>query len=99
MAFKSIQPTGQKVLVLQLEKKEEKIDSIIVPETANADLREGIVAEVGEAVKHLYKVNDTVIYPAGAGVGQFYQGKPHLWLDGGDDKTLSNIWGIVTKAD
>lgn len=99
MGLKLIQPTGQKVIVLPLEKKEEKLDSLIIPETANSDLREGIVVEVGEAVTNQYKKGDTVLYPSGAGVGQYYKGKPHIWLDGGDDKTLSNIWGIVTRED
>jgi co-chaperonin GroES (HSP10) len=97
MGQKIIEPMGCKVIVFPIERKEEKIDSIIIPETANADLLEGEVVEVGVGVKHLYKAGDKVLFPKGAGVGQFYKGKPHVWLDGGDDKTLSQIWGVITR--
>lgn len=97
MAYKTIEPMGSKLIVFPLERKEEKVDSIIIPETANADLLTGEVIEVGAAVKHLYKKGDKVLFPKGAGVGMLYFGKPHVWLDGGDEKTLSQIWGIVNK--
>ena len=98
MALKRIQPVGQKLLVSPLKKVEEKLDSnIVIAETVNADLTEGIVEEIGDAVQHLYKKGDKVLFPTGAGQGQFLNGKHYLWLDGGDDKTLSNIWGIVVK--
>jgi co-chaperonin GroES (HSP10) len=97
MAYKKIQPTGQKLIVLPLEKKEEKVDSLYIPETANASLSEGVVVEVGDAVSGLYKKGDKIIFPSGAGVGMMYEGKPHLWLDGGDSKTLSQVWGIIGK--
>lgn len=97
MAYKIVAPTGQKIIALPIESKEEKVDSLWIPETANANLSIAKIIAVGEAVAHLYKAGDEVIYPSGAGQGYFYQGKPHIWLDGGDEKNISNIWGIVTK--
>ena len=97
MAYKIVAPTGQKLLVLPLDKKEEKLGSLIIPETANAKLQEGIVEAVGEAVSHLYKQGDKILFTENSGVGYIYKGKAHLWLDGGDEKTQTQIWGIVTK--
>lgn len=100
MPLKNIQPVGQKVLVLPLKKQEEKVNEtseIILAETVNANLSEGIVEAVGESVSKIYKKGDKVLFPSGAGAGQFLNGKHYLWLDGGDDKVLSNIWGIVEK--
>lgn len=93
---KVITPTGQKILALPLQAKEEKVESIILPETANANLSTAEIVAVGSSVADVYKVGDKILYASGAGVGQFYNGKPHIWLDGGDDKVLSNIWGILS---
>lgn len=94
MAQKSIQPIGNKLIVLPIDRKEEvNSKGIIIPETANANLTEGVVVEVADelANKNLAKVGDTVIYSSGSGVGCFYKGKPHVWL------TINDVWGFVTK--
>jgi co-chaperonin GroES (HSP10) len=89
MAIKSVQPIGNKFIVLPSEKKEEVSGSIIVPETANANLSEGVVVEATVEFEHLVKKGDRVVFSTGSGVGYFYQGKPHIILQ------INEIWGIV----
>lgn len=93
MAQKIIQPIGNKLLVLPSEAKEQKSETsnIIIPETANANLTEGVVIEASKEIEHLIKVGDTVVFSSGSGVGYFYKGKPSLWLQ------IHEIWGNVTK--
>lgn len=86
---KKVQPIGNKLIVLPLERKEEKIDSIIIPETANADLIEGKVIEAAKEFEHLLKPGDVVVFSKGSGVGQFYNGKPHIWL------RVDEVWATV----
>lgn len=94
MSTKKVQPIGNKLIVLPLERKEEKIDSIVIPGTANADLLDGKVIEAAKEFEHLVKVGDTVVFSANTGVGQFYNGKPCVWL------RIDEIWGVheTTKA-
>jgi co-chaperonin GroES (HSP10) len=90
---KRIQPIGNKLIVLPSEKKEETLASgIIVAETANANLLEGKVLEAAKEFEHLVKQGDTVIFSSGSGVGQFYNGKPVIWLQ------IGEIWGTIEKA-
>jgi co-chaperonin GroES (HSP10) len=91
---KTIQPIGPRLIVLPIEKKEEKVEgsTIIIPETANANLSSGVVVAAAKEFEHLIKVGDEVIFSTGTGVGTFYQGKPHLFL------TVSEIWGITSSA-
>jgi co-chaperonin GroES (HSP10) len=93
MAYKKIEPMGGKMLVHPLAKKEEKVDSIYIPETANAALSEGVVVDVSEKIAEVVQTGDKIIYSTGAGVGFMYKGKPHVWLEIGD------LWGKVTKED
>ncbi len=87
-------PAGTKLLVKPLPKKEEKLDSsIIIPESANADLREGEVVAISNEISHLFKIGDIVLYPNRKGVGFVYNQIPHLWLD--SNPTKEEIWGIV----
>lgn len=87
---------GGRVIVKPLKKQEETIEGIIIPRTANADLMEGLVVMVDGAVKYVnssdgqikcIEVGHIVIYPADAGVGQFVNNEPHLWLE------AYHIWG------
>lgn len=92
MGYKSYQPLGDKYIVLPLPKQEEKINSIILPETTNADLSSAKVVEAPKEFEQHVKVGDEIIYSSGAGVGMLYQGKPHLVLN------LRDIWGVVKES-
>jgi co-chaperonin GroES (HSP10) len=83
-------PLADKLIVLPRKKAEIKLDSLFIPETANADLSEGEIVSVSEKFKEFFKVGDVVLYPSGAGTGALYKGKPHLWL------TVSDLWGKET---
>jgi co-chaperonin GroES (HSP10) len=93
MAHKRIQPLGNKLIVDQVKKEVEKVDSIYIPETANANLQEGKVVEVSKEIEHLVKKGDTVIYSSGAGSGIFYKGKPHLVLQ------VHEVWGVMEREE
>lgn len=88
-----IQPVGSKLLILPLPKKEYKLESIVIAATANGELSEGQVVEVSETLKEVYPIGCKVLYPESVGIGQIYNGKPHLWLD----SSLDQVWGIVTE--
>ena len=79
------------MLLLPLKKKEESLENgLIVPESANADLSIGKVVEVPDSMSGLYKENDVILFPSKSGVGQMYNGKPHLWIN-----AETEIWGIL----
>lgn len=86
-----IKPEGRKLLVLPLESKEENIGGIIIPESvATADLKRAEVVEVSDELSNKYKQGDIVLYPSRCGLGQIYNGKPHLWLR----EEQQEIWGV-----
>lgn len=89
-----IQPVGTKLIVEPLPKKEEKINSIVIAENANAELREGKVIAVSKAISKLYNVGDIILYPERKGVGQPINGKFYLWLD--SDINKEEVWGTLT---
>ena len=91
-------PLGDKILVSVIDKQEEKIGSVIVPGTANAELRLGKVEAVSPQLKDVYNVGDVVLFPKGCGVGQYVDGKPHLWLRAMPMTTDTEVWGIEEKA-
>jgi len=87
-------PVNDKIIVSLIDKKEEKIGSMVIPGTVNAELLLGKAVAVSPHIidpvtkEPVYKVGDVVIYPKGCGVGQLINGKPHLWLRNDE------IWGI-----
>lgn len=83
-----IQPLNDQLIVKPLKKEEEIIRGIIIPETTNANLSEGIVVHVSHDVTGV-KVGDKVVFPSGCGQGQILNQEPHLWLK------LTELWGIV----
>ena len=92
----NIIPSGNKLIAFPLEKKEEKLESgIYVPETANADLREGEVVCVSPDLKGIFSVGDIVLYPNRKGVSQLFNGVPHIWLDATPEK--EEVWGTIKK--
>lgn len=75
---------GGRIIVKVLPSKEEQIESIIIPKTANASLQEGLVVKADPDISKYIKEGNIVIYPAGAGVGQYIGNDAHLWLEGRD---------------
>lgn len=75
---------GGRIIVKVLPSKEEKIDSIVIPASANANLQEGLVIKADPDISKYIKEGNIVVYPSGAGVGQFIGNDPCLWLEGRD---------------
>lgn len=86
---------GGRIIVKPLEAKEEVSEGIIIPATANANLMEGLVIQADPDIAAYIKKGNIVIFPAGSGVGQFINNKPHLWLG------ASEIWATfeINKED
>ncbi len=86
-----IQPEGNRLIVSPYKRKEEKLKSLVIPSTANADLMVGEVIVAGKDTH--YNPSDIVTFPAKAGLGQFISGNPCLWL------TDTEIWGVWSKEE
>ena len=83
-----IKPIGNKLLVKPLIRKDEKVNSIVIPGVANSELSRASVAAISQDLEKVYSISDTILYPSKAGVGQLISGEPHIWLRGDE------IWGI-----
>lgn len=83
-----IQPLNDLIIVKPLKKEEDKIRGIIIPQTANANLSEGIVIYVSHDISGVER-GDKVIFPSGCGQGQILNQEPHIWLN------VTELWGIV----
>lgn len=83
-------PVGDKILVKQIEKKEEVLPSgIIEAASANAELSEGQVASVSANLTDIFREGDTVLYPSRSGVGQLIGGVAYKWL------RIDEVWGVI----
>jgi co-chaperonin GroES (HSP10) len=74
------------MIVKVLKSEEYSIDSIVVPKTANSSLTEGLVLKVDPVIEKMVAVGNIVIFPTGAGVGQYIGNDACLWL------TVNEIW-------
>lgn len=89
-----IQPQGRKLLVLPIQSKEEKVGSIVIPDSvATADLSEGEVIEVSPELEEKYPIGTKILYPSSAGLGQIYNGVPHKWLR----ENLEEVWAKIVE--
>lgn len=89
-----IKPSGLKLIVKVQPKREYKLESnIVIPESGNGELSEGIVVEASEKLSDIYPIGSTVIFPSESGIGQLYgePTTPHLWLD----VEAGQVWGQV----
>lgn len=75
------------MIVKVLKSEEQQIESIIVPKTANSELSEGLVLKVDPVIEKLVKIGNIVVFPTGAGVGQYIGNDPCLWLE------VNSVWG------
>lgn len=78
---------GGRIIVKVLKSKEDKIESIIIPLTANSDLTEGLVVKADPDIEKYIKVGNIVVFPTGSGVGQYIGNDAHLWLN------ANEVWG------
>ena len=92
-----ITPLGANILVLPKEDESNyKTESGI--EIVNNTLEQGTVVEVSEEFKHIYKVGETVIFSKGSGVGQMYNTKSHIWLNG-NPHPIGDIKAKITVSE
>lgn len=92
MADFKLVPQGTKILVLPLETENKVSDGGL--EIVNTELGEAKVVAVSKELGDVYKVGDTILYPKTTGVSQFYNHKPHLWIDG-KGAPQGDVWAIV----
>lgn len=88
-----IQPEGDKIIIAPLPRNEEKVGSIVIPGSANADISYGKVVAIGNEITNKGNIGDVVIYATKAGIGHLINGEPHLWI------SLQNVWGWYTEKD
>ncbi len=81
----NVQPLDDRVLVEPIE-EEEKVGSIVIPDTAKEKPNMGKVIAVGtdEEIKELIKVGDKVLFGKYAGEEIKIQGVKHLLVSRGD---------------
>lgn len=82
---------GNWLIVKPLQKEEEIIGGLIIPETANADLNKGLVLMVSDNIKNIVSKGETVVYPSKAGLGQIVNGEPYLWLE------AHQVWAVFSE--
>ena len=90
---KKLIAVGSKLLVLPKETETFKTESGLV--VADSELGEFEIVEVGSDVKDVYSVGDTILCPKAAGVSQFYNHKPYLWVNGQSASIGGDVWAIV----
>jgi co-chaperonin GroES (HSP10) len=78
---------NSRLIVEPLQREDQKVGEIFIPGSANAELSEGKVVLVDNAIS--IKVGEVVLYPTGSGVGQVFNNKPCVWL------SINDIWAII----
>ncbi len=79
-------PLDDRVLVKPLEEQEEKVGSIIVPDTAKEKPLFGVVEEIGndEEIQKLFKKGDKIAYTKYGGQEIKINGEDYLVVSRGD---------------
>jgi co-chaperonin GroES (HSP10) len=70
---------NDRLLVLPYPKEEETLESGVIVAESVGQLLKAKVILVSDQVKSINQ-DEVVIFPEGAGIGQYYDGKYHLWL-------------------
>jgi co-chaperonin GroES (HSP10) len=86
-------PVGNKILIEELSKEEEKSEGGI--DLVNSALSEGRVVAVSSQLNGVYNVGDIVLFPAKKGTEEPFMGKLYKWLDA--EPSFGEIWGIRNK--
>ncbi|MBE0643973.1 MAG: co-chaperone GroES [Bacteroidetes bacterium] len=82
----NIQPIDDRLLIERVEQGEEKVGSIIIPDTAKEKPQMGVVSAVGtdETMQETFKVGDTVLFAKFAGDELKHDGREYLILSRSD---------------
>jgi len=82
----NIKPMDDRVLIEQVEEEEQKVGTIIIPDTAKEKPRMGKVVAVGtdEDLQDHIKVGDTIIYSKYSGDEIKFDDKEYLIVQRGD---------------
>lgn len=82
----NIQPIDDRLLVERIEQGEQKVGSIIIPDTAKEKPQMGTVVAVGtdEDLGEIFKEGDNVLFAKFAGDEISYEGKDFLILTRAD---------------
>lgn len=82
----NIQPIDDRLLIERIEQLEEKVGSIIIPDTAKEKPQLGKVVSIGtdEELKEIFKEGDTVLFAKFAGDEVKHGGNEYLILSRAD---------------
>lgn len=82
----TIQPIDDRLLIERIEQEEQKVGSIIIPDTAKEKPQMGSVVAVGtdEDLQEIFKEGDNVLFAKFAGDEISYEGKDFLILSRAD---------------
>lgn len=82
----NIQPIDDRLLVERIEQGEEKVGSIIIPDTAKEKPQMGTVAAIGtdELMQETFTVGDSILFAKFAGDEIKHDGKEYLILSRSD---------------
>lgn len=94
MDIPSIRLQGSKILVSPRKGKERTAGGLIIPVNVAAQLETGEVILIGDKVINV-KVADIILYPAGAGVLQDFDGINYRFLSGPTAENEGDVWAIV----
>ena len=82
----NIQPIDDRLLVERAEQEEQKVGSIIIPDTVKEKPQMGTVVAVGtdEDLQEIFKEGDAILFAKFAGDEISYEGKDYLILSRAD---------------
>ena len=87
---KQIKPVGEWIIVNQIPDYFKTDSGLSIVEE---NLTQGIVMAVSDDLKDIIKEGDKVVYPKSAGIAQYYNHKPCVWLN----PNIHQPFGIVTE--
>lgn len=82
----NIQPIDDRLLIERVEQEEQKVGSIIIPDTAKEKPQMGRVVAIGtdEELKEIFKEGDNILFAKFAGDEISYDGTDYLILSRAD---------------
>jgi co-chaperonin GroES (HSP10) len=91
----TIKPFGSKLIVLPIERENFKTKSNI--EIVQTELKEGEVKAVSAEYNGILKKGSRVLFPKGAGIGEFYNNEECVWIDARPVNEGGDVWAIIEK--
>lgn len=82
----NIQPIDDRLLIERIEQEEQKVGSIIIPDTAKEKPQLGKIVAVGtdEDLKEIFQEGDSLLFAKFAGDEISYEGRDYLILSRAD---------------